>query len=620
VVGEWAADTRTGKGAMKQQRAWLVLATALLLTLSTTGTLAQTPTPEPSASPAITAEPSPAADIDTTDRVAEIMAGMSTREKVGQLFMSRVYGFRAQSPAPGAIGSNEEYLVVADAVELFDRFPVGAIVYFEYAGNLQNPQQIARLSNDIQRAALEAGTVPVLISTDQEHGLIERLGSPAARFPGSMALGATRDEALAREAARVTGEDLRAVGINQDLAPVADVNNNPANPVIGVRSFGSRPGLVSSMAAAQVAGFEEDANVAATVKHFPGHGDTAIDSHMGLPTIRHSTATWWELDAPPFGAAIAAGVDVVMTAHVRVPSLDPSGRPATLSQPILTGILRERMGYDGVIMTDSLTMAAVRQRYGDDRVPVLALKAGADILADPPHLPTAFRAVLSAIEEGEISEARLDASVERVLRLKERLGLLDDPFVDVGAVGDALGTDVDMAVAQAVGEASVTVLRDRRDWLPLPNRWSILITGPKHEGSPALVNTLRQAGHEVATRWVPADASAARIRAAVRQARDHDATVVVTTGLGTSRAQRRLVASLLATDRPVLVVYGRSPYDAAWFPRAPAQVATYSTVPVALRGLARALSGETSATGTLPVRIPRAGGGTLYPFGHGLTP
>ena len=345
----------------------------VLLALTPLATAAQGSEPE---------SPDEPTSASPSDRVAEIMAAMSLREKVGQLFMSRVYGYRAKDPAPPAQRSNEEYLGVAEASELFERFPVGSVVYFEHAGNLQHPEQVARLSNGIQRAALDAGTVPVLISTDQEHGRIERLGPPATRFPGSMALGATRDAALAREAARVTGEELRAVGIVQDLAPVADVNSDPANPVIGLRSFGSRPALVADMTAAQVAGFEEDAGVASTVKHFPGHGDTDIDSHFGLPTIGHSRSTWWELDAPPFEAAVEAGVDVVMSAHVLVPSLDPSGRPATLSRPILTGILRERMGFDGVIATDSLTMAAVRERFGDERVPVLALKAGADILSD----------------------------------------------------------------------------------------------------------------------------------------------------------------------------------------------------------------------------------------------
>jgi beta-N-acetylhexosaminidase len=598
----------------------IALALALLLALGTTAAMARDEIPVPEASNS----PAPLASAEAAlngDRVAEIMAGMSPREKVGQLFMSRVYGFQAENPAPGARRSNAEYLGVDDARQLFTRFPVGAIVYFEYAGNLQHAEQIARLSNGIQRAALEAGTVPVLISTDQEHGIIERLGPPATRFPGNMALGATRSDELAREAARVTGEELRAVGIGQNLAPVADVNNNPANPVIGVRSFGSRPRLVATMTKAQVRGFEDDADVAATVKHFPGHGDTNIDSHVGLPTIRHSKATWRAIDAPPFEAAIEAGVDIIMTAHVRVPSLDPSGRPATLSKPILSGILRDTLGYEGVIMTDSLTMAAVRAKWADDRVPVLALKAGADLLADPPHLPSAFRGVMAALESGEITEARLDRSVARILRLKERLGLLDEPMVDVDAVAEALGSDEHEAVAEAVGEASITVLRDRKSWLPLPQRWQVQVTGAKPEGAADLARALRAGGRSVRTDWTRTSPGAAQIRRAVRGASKSDVTIVVTERLGAYRAQRELVRRLLADGGRVIVVYAGSPYDAGWFPSAPAQIAAYSTVPVSMRGLGRVLSGKAPALGTLPVRVPQPGRPkvALYPFGHGLT-
>lgn len=600
----------------------LTLVSALAVALPAGAAQAQMPTEEPvdSPAPAVVPAGSPLPASRTTeapDRVAQILASMSRREKVGQLFMSRIYGYRAQKPAPGARRSNRKYLGVDDARELFERYPVGAVVYFGYAGNLQHAEQVAKLSNGIQRAALAAGAVPVLISTDQEHGIIERLGPPAVRFPAAMALGATRDPELARVAARVTGVELRAVGINQDLAPVADVNSDPANPVIGVRSFGSRPGLVADMTRAQVQGFG-DARVAATVKHFPGHGDTAIDSHVGLPTIDHSRKTWWELDAPPFEAAIEADVGVVMTAHVRVPSLDPSGAPATLSRPILTGILRERMGYEGVVMTDSLTMAAVRTKYGDARVPVLALKAGADILADPPALPVAFRAVMRAIESGELSERRIDRSVERVLRLKQRLGLLDDPLVDVGAVGATLGTPEHEAVAQAVGEAAVTVLRDREGWLPLRGRWDIAVTGPRPEGARALASTLREAGHDVRTAWTGLSPQGRQVSSAVGAARAADVTLVVTSHLGVYPSQRELVRRLLATGRRVVVVFGSSPYDVTWFPKAPAQVVTYSTVPASMRGLARVLSGDVEAGGTLPVRIPRPGGGTLYAFGHGL--
>ena len=598
----------------------LVALLVLALALPPVGASAHTASPEPT--PTVTTEPSLDQDGPTgvSSRVAEIMAGMSRRQKVGQLFMTRLYGPRATSPTPAAVRANERYLGVADAQELFERFGVGAVVYFDYTGNLQRPEQIARLSNGIQQAALDAGTVPVLISTDQEHGTVARLGPPATRFPGSMALGATRDETLAREAARVTGADLRAVGINQNLAPVADVNNNPANPVIGVRSFGSRPGLVADLTRAQVIGFEADALVASTVKHFPGHGDTSVDSHVGLPVVRHGRQRWLALDAPPFVAAIEADVDVVMTAHVKVPALDPSERPATLSRPILTGVLRDQLGFEGVVMTDSLTMEGVRTTYGDERVPVLALKAGADILADPPHLPSAYRAVLAAVERGEISDRRLDQSVERILSLKERLGLLEDAMVDVTAVGDLLGTPDDEAVARAVGEAATTVLRDHEDWLPFRDRWQVLVTGLKPEGGGALVNELEQAGHEVTTRWAGVGSGRGKIRRTVRTARAHDVTVVITKHLGVYPAQRELVRRLLDSGSRVIVVFAGSPYDVTWFPGAAAQVATYSTVPASMYGLARVLSGESRATGRLPVRVPRPGGGTLYAYGHGLSP
>ena len=304
---------------------------------------------------------------------------------------------------------------------------------------------------------------------------------------------------------------------------------------------------------------------------------------------------------------------------MRVPSLDPSGRPATLSRPILTGILRERMGYDGVVMTDSLTMAAIRDRYGDDRAPVLALKAGADLLADPPDLPAAFRGVMDAVETGEISQKRLDRSVERILRLKDDLGLLDDPFVDVDAVEDALGTADDLDVAQAVGEAAVTVLRDRQRWLPLKKGWDIALTGSRPEGAGTLVRNLLRLGASTTVGWTGNDPGSTATAKAQRLARKADLTIVVARRLGAYPRQRALVARLLASGHRVIVVYAGSPYDAGWFPNAPSQVATYSDVGVSMRGLARVITGEVPATGKLPVRVPRPGGGTLYRFGHGLS-
>lgn len=326
-----------------------------LLTVTAAGAAAAvTGASSPLARAAHGSSPSGAGDHET--RLRGLIAGLTPQEKVGQLFVMRVYGHSATAPDQADIDANLTEIGVRTAAELVETYHVGGIIYFGWAHNTRDPHQIAELSNGIQRAGLAQRTpLPLLISTDQEHGAVCRMGRPATLLPGAMALGAGGSRSDARTAARIAGAELAAVGIRQNYAPVADVNVNPVNPVIGVRSFGSEPRAVAGLVAAQVEGYQR-AGVAATAKHFPGHGDTAVDSHYGLPTITHTRAQWAALDAPPFRAAIAAGVDSIMTGHLVVPALDPSEDPATLSRPILTGILRERLGYDGVVVTDALGM------------------------------------------------------------------------------------------------------------------------------------------------------------------------------------------------------------------------------------------------------------------------
>src|SRR5699024_6508054 len=235
-------------------------------------------------------------------------------------------------------------------------------------------------------------------------------------FPGNMALGATRSEAYAAESAGILGKELSSLGINMNYAPVADVNINPANPVIGVRSFGENPDLVSRLTVAQVNAYQEE-NVIASAKHFPGHGDTDVDSHYGLPIINHDLETLHEVDLKPFKAAIEAGIDSIMTAHIVVPALDDSGLPATLSKPILTDLLREEMGFEGLIITDSLGMSGANV-VPEDRVAIEAFKAGNDVLLNPPDVELAYNSMMEAVESGEISEERVDESVYRILEAK----------------------------------------------------------------------------------------------------------------------------------------------------------------------------------------------------------
>ncbi|RFS86464.1 beta-hexosaminidase [Actinomadura spongiicola] len=487
------------------------------------------------------------------------VAKMSVAEKVGQLFVPRFSGR-------------------ADALEKIRKYHVGGLIYFPE--NFGSPKRTAAQSNALQQAS----KIPLLLGVDEEQGIVSRTPFVTV-FPGNMALGATGSPADAHAAARVTGTELRAVGVNLDYAPDADVNVNPRNPVIGLRSFGADPGLVSKLTAGAVDGYQA-AGVAAAAKHFPGHGDTATDSHTGLPVIRHSRPMWERLDAPPFRAAIAADVDMIMTAHIEVPELDRSGDPATLSKTVLTGLLRGALGYQGVITTDSLEMAGVRKKYGDAAVAVRAIEAGADQLLMPPSLPRAYRAVLAAVRSGRISAQRLDASVTRVLRLKQRRGLFQRATVDPDGTGAVIGTAANKAAARRVAEHAVTLVRNDRNLLPLKGR-KVAVTGP---GNGTLRAALRSQGVTVTS---PAAA---------------DVTVLTTENAGAATAARIRALG----PKPVVVAALGRPYDLDFAGGADAALATYSASTVSVTALAKVLSGAVRPTGKLPV--PAAG----KRVGHGL--
>jgi beta-N-acetylhexosaminidase len=548
---------------------------------------------------------------------------MSLEEKVGQLFVTYAYGTTVDTGDPADVAANRAAYGVDNAAALIDRYRLGGIVYFAWSHNVNSPEQIAALSNGVQRAAARARVpVPVLVGTDQEQGIVARVGPPATQFPGNMALGAARRGADTRVAASVTGRELRAMGVNQDYAPVADVNTNPANPVIGVRSFSSDPTLAATLTGEAVVGYQRE-GIVATAKHFPGHGDTNVDSHTGIPVINHSRQQWETLDRPPFAAAIAAGADSIMTAHIVVPSLDPSGDPATLSQPIVTGILRKELRYDGVVITDSLGMAGVRQKYGDDRVPVLALKAGVDQLLMPPNLDLAYRSVLAAVRGGELTERRVDESVLRILRLKYRHGLVANPYVDESRVPATVGTADHLATARAVTDRTVTLVKNEQSSLPLAARPGrrVLVTGWGVATTSTLAADLARRGPVTDALATGASPTQAQIDAAVTAAGIHELTVVTTNGLRSNPQQRRLVEALRATGTPLVVVAVAEPYDIAYVPSVPTYLATYSYTAVSLESLTRVLFGEVAPTGRLPVTIASADSPDtpLYPFGYGLS-
>lgn len=357
------------------------------------------------------------------DWVEQTLDRLSLEQLVGQLVVQFVYGSDAEAPDP----RNLERYGVATPAEVVAKYRLGGVVYFAWSDNLLDPAQIQRLGHGLQAAALTAPVgIPLDLSVDQETGRVVRFAPPVTEFAGAMALGRCDDLELTREVFTVVGRELAAMGISTDFAPDADVNVNPDNPVIGSRSFGADPGLVARHVRAAIGGLHA-AGVGAVAKHFPGHGDTDTDSHTALPVITHSLQRWRELDAPPFAAAIAAGVDAVMTAHIAVPELDPSGDPATLSAPVL-GLLRTDLGYDGLVITDSLRMAGVRARHDDGEIAVRALLAGVDLLLMPDDPDAVLPAVAEALRAGRLSWDRLRESGRRVLRTKLNRGLVDRPL------------------------------------------------------------------------------------------------------------------------------------------------------------------------------------------------
>lgn len=573
------------------------------------------------------------ASASTDRRLKRLISRMSLEEKVGQLFVMRVYGHSATDPDQADIDANLKEIGVRTAAELIDKYHVGGIIYFVWAHNTRDPHQIADLSNGIQRAGLAGPhSVPLLISTDQEHGIVCRVGEPATLLPGAMALGAGGSHSDTRRAARIAGDELAALGIVQNYAPNADVNVNPANPVIGVRSFGSDPRSVAGMATAQVKGYQ-GAGIAATAKHFPGHGDTNTDSHSGLPFIHHTREQWAELDAPPFRAAIAAGIDSIMTAHIVVPALDAAEDPATLSRPILTGVLREELGYDGVVVTDALDMKGVREKYGDDRVPVLALQAGVDQLLNPPNLAVAWNAVLAAVRSGEISEARIEESILRILRLKTKLGLFRDPFVTHRGVDRTVGTRAHLAAADGIAERTTTLLTNPGSLLPLSRRShrKLLVVGadpasPSGTTGPpttTLAGAFGELGYTATALSTGTAPDPAKITEAVAAARGKDAVIVGTYNLSATSSQLALVKALVATGVPVVTVAIRNPYDIAQLTGTgvAASLAAYSWTDVELRAAARVIAGRAEPEGRLPVPVQRADdpARVLYPVGYGLS-
>ena len=553
---------------------------------------------------------------DAADIPAMVDA-MTLDEKIGQMTWTHVYGSSADDTSMSA--SNQARYGVDTPAEVVEKYDLGGVLYFAWSGNTADPQQVNGLSNGLQEAALgdDGPGIPLAVTIDQEGGLVARIGPPATQLPGNMALGATFDPKLAFKQGKILGSELDAMGVNVDFAPVLDVNTNPENPVIGIRSMGADPAAVSALGVAQIAGIQK--HIGATAKHFPGHGDTETDSHYGLPVVTYDRETLEE-HLTPFRAAIAADVDMIMTAHIIVEAIDPD-LPGTLSPAVLTGLLREEMGYDGIITTDALDMAAMTDNWSQAEMSVMAIQAGSDILLNSPDVDASIAGVKQAVADGTITEERLDESVTRILEWKAERGVLDDPFADPAEVDAVVGNDEHLEQAAKIADRSITLLRNEQRTLPLDaDDDTVLMVGAGAAWPERLGPMLADRGFDVIEDYENGSSPSAAYRArAVAAAADADAVVFASYNASGNTAQQQMVEALAATGKPVIVVAARNPYDVNVFDDADAVLNSYGYNVVNYAAVVRALAGDMNLRGTLPVAVPTAdGSGELLPLGYGL--
>ncbi|HEY6327881.1 MAG TPA: glycoside hydrolase family 3 protein, partial [Blastocatellia bacterium] len=391
------------------------------------------------------------------------LKSMSVDEEIGQLIVPAMVGAFTDK-------DSDQFQDIARNIR---EFHVGGYHLLGDVNNHHDPAGIALLINHMQAMA----RVPLFITADFEGGVGSRFEG-ATRLPRGMAMGATRNEDLAYQAGKITAEEAKCLGFNVNFYPVVDVNNNPRNPIINIRSFGSDPNLVARMGDAYIRG-SQGAGVLATAKHFPGHGDAATDSHLELPTIDVDRARLDSVELPPFRAAIKAGVGAIMSAHIALPQIAPGGAPATVSPKILTGLLRDELGFKGIIFTDAMNMQGVAAHYPNGEAAVKAVEAGADIVLFPPSVPDAFNALKQAVDSGAISRSRLDESVRRRLEAKDRLGIENNRYSDIDKIDSLLGTTAHQRMARQIIQDGITLVKNDGNTLPLslnPNQTVLYIS------------------------------------------------------------------------------------------------------------------------------------------------
>ena len=536
------------------------------------------------------------------------LTSMSLEQKVGQMmvvtYQPRFY--------------NEDDPVFQEILDRVRKYHVGGISM--YRGN---PYAVARYIQRLQDAA----DIPLMVMADMEWGVSMRVEEGTDFLP-NMAVGATRSEEYAYQEGRITAMEARAIGIHVNFAPVMDVNNNPDNLIINTRSYGEVPALVARLGSAFIRGLQEN-GVFATAKHFPGHGDTNVDSHLGLPTVTASKQRLQQVELPPFEAAVKAGAKMVMVAHITysaIPQME--GRPATLDSYWIQDVLRKKMGFRGLVITDAMGMGGVVNNYWSGQAAVMAINAGADFILDPPNFEATFNFVLDAVRDGRIPMARIDESVRRILQAKAELGLTRKPKTDLQRIERVMASSEHLKKAREISDAAMTLLRDQRNIFPLhADRLDsvLVITVTDRDWGYLYERRLRRA---VASRIAHVNSVLIDTRTCPEQieeiaARADSAQAIimgffVTWGsykgsitLPDTTAQ--LISRLFKVDEPMAVISFGSPYLIRQIPETPSYLCAYHSSELAVRSAIRAVFGEIPVQAKLPVSIPG-----FFKMGDGL--
>jgi beta-N-acetylhexosaminidase len=530
--------------------------------------------------------------------IADTMSRLSLRDKIAQLIQIRVYGKFL----------NRQSAEFAKIEKDIRENHIGGLVLF--AGTVY---ESALLLNQLQ----EESALPLLVASDFERGASFRI-SDTSPFPWTMAIGATGSEEFAYREGEVAAREARALGVHWLFAPVVDVNNNPDNPVINIRSFGEDPQMVARLGAAFIRGARQ-AGALTTAKHFPGHGDTASDSHIGLPVVNSDLARLEAVELAPFRSAVEAGVDSIMTAHVAVPQVTKeSDIPATLSASILTDLLRGSLKFRGLVVTDALEMGAITSRYWTGLAAIRALSAGADVLLLPADATVAINEVERAVKRGDISEARIDQSVERLLAAKTQVGLHVRRTVPVDRITEVISSPDSLKLTQDIADQSITLVKDSQHLLPInplraPKIFSIVLSSEADTSPGAIFQAeLRKRFASVRTAWADPRTPDDLLASIAKNASDSELIICstlirVVTGKGSVSLpdnHREIVKRLFASGKPIIWIAFGNPYVLRLYPQAKSYLCAFSYSDVSQIAAAKALSGEISVTGKMPVSIP----------------